>query len=203
MAITDLTNTKWLLNDSIYITQEISYNINCSYDGYDFGTIDFRYYTADITIWEDNKIWKGLLLNEDYAIAEITAQENPIKVINGDRILEITGGTDATNSTLISWLEANATQIVEPEPSSDNKISFGNLNIKSMSLGNLPISSMYLGDIKIYEEGSGPTPPTPTLENPSIIQVGQKMSISNIDNAEYCDIYVDNVLSDTVAVEEV
>lgn len=88
-------------------------------------------------------------------------------------------------------------------PTSDNKISFGNLDIKSMSLGNLSIKKMYLGNVKIYEEGSGPTPPTPTLENPSIVQVGQKMSISNIDNAEYCDIYVDNVLSDTITIEEV
>ena len=39
------------------------------------------------------------------------------KILPGNSIT-ITGGTDVTNTRLISWLEANATQVIEELPSS-------------------------------------------------------------------------------------
>ena len=66
--------------------------------------------------------------------------------------ITITSGTDATNSTLISWLEANGTLTapVQDEPS----ITIGTLDIDKAYIGSTEISKIYYGDTLLYENTS-------------------------------------------------
>lgn len=64
------------------------------------------------------------------------------------RTIEITGGTDATNANLISWLQANATQITEPS----NTFSIGNLPIANMYFGTQQVKKVYLGNALVWEK---------------------------------------------------
>ena len=130
-----LAGTKWAIDDNVDLSGDVTYNVNFSsynsnysqiYLNGSLGRIKYyatKVYDADMTGWVDQAY----------------------------RTIEITGGTDATNASLISWLQANAVQQVEPEPSS-NKVTFGNLPIASISFGNQKVTKMSLGDIDIYSD---------------------------------------------------
>lgn len=105
MAVTDLTGTTWVLNDTIIyanINPIISFNFtsnNTSFYGFYF----------DVNSDGDNSL--GYRTNQQYSFNQIYNSGGDI--ISGKeayKTITITGGTDATNSALISWLEANATQ---------------------------------------------------------------------------------------------
>ena len=101
--ITDLTGTKWEFNDAENIN---TLDINEEYE-LSFNTNSESKYSLRIGRNEGKKtIWY------DYA----TALYGASCMDEAYRTIEITGGTDATNSTLISWLQSHATQIVTPEP---------------------------------------------------------------------------------------
>ena len=113
MAITNLTNYKWVSNTDISITIEKTYNFNGAY-------------------YFNNNTQYGNLVGLQFI--PFVAGEHPpfLKVVqeggskstvysggwSGEAPLtiEITGGTDATNTELIAWLEANGTleKMVEP-----------------------------------------------------------------------------------------
>ncbi|MBR6515934.1 MAG: hypothetical protein IKT40_03670 [Bacilli bacterium] len=97
-AITDLTNTKWKINsgwlalDSV----DLTFNINASLD--DSRTIE------TMRIYTDNFIYF------------YSYQDGSVYLTNDKSfILNIYGGTDVTNSSLISWLETYGEQIVEEQ----------------------------------------------------------------------------------------
>jgi len=119
MAITNLTGTKWLLNETFTKMP----NNNNFYSGWGSGcsfTINFisnfNNYTSlgfqddDYTYWGINYrdinnhstlVWSGTWVNQNYRTIEFTG--------------EVTDGSPSmTNSILITWLQANATQIIEP-----------------------------------------------------------------------------------------
>jgi hypothetical protein len=127
MAVTDLTGTKWAVPadwsasagygmysvtgtltytwlsgtvNNIKITDDYSDGHNL-YIGYKFeGSGSFTPTADTLYVWEQRA--NGF---------------SPYKPSNGGTfILEITGGADATNATLIAWTEANATQIIEVLP---------------------------------------------------------------------------------------
>lgn len=106
MSVSNLTGTTWLINSTIVepsstIYADINFASNADtfsriaiYDGFEPGTEQLIRYTlqeqeSSIIVYEYG--WS----NEAY------------------RTIEITGGTDVTNSTLIGWLEDNARQIVD------------------------------------------------------------------------------------------
>jgi len=94
-SVTDLTNTKWVFNNSISLSFG-QYNINYESDG---STFDILNVTSSYL---------------SYDLAGDTSQQayfNSAWTNQAYRIIEITGGNDVTNSTLIQWLEANATQV--------------------------------------------------------------------------------------------
>lgn len=114
MAITDLTNTTWKFNDSLDFsgsnvggqTFTISFssaNANNSaivtYLRIGFGgwtssmQMYIYYYPSTTTTFHNSAVSAGAWQNEGY------------------KTITITGGTDATNATLISWLQSNATQV--------------------------------------------------------------------------------------------
>lgn len=102
MAITDLTNTKWLINSTACPAGYGEFYI-------DFNTEDFNGY---------NIFFIGYTINgggETSARASTVVISFGPEFLDSDTILTITGGTDVTNSDLISWLQEHATQIIEPE----------------------------------------------------------------------------------------
>ena len=111
MAITNLTGTKWLLNENpSALYPNATYNINFS------------------LINEPTSIYTSMTSNDDggkppfhglYYNSTLVGSQIGYYLITDDkyRSIEITGGTDVTNTTLINWLEANATQIIESSTS--------------------------------------------------------------------------------------
>lgn len=136
MAVTDLTGTKWYFNQTIGGNSQGS-NLNflsndTEYQGFQFnGSNTFIYATKGLSggfhnVWSSNGGWQ----NEAY------------------RTIEITGGNDATNSALIAWLQANATQI-QDEP---NTFSFGNLPIENVYFGTRQVKKIYMGNALVWEK---------------------------------------------------
>ena len=129
-SLNDLTNTTWVINSSPTLSPlssgqyfTINYTTNqraCNYigigqripgdeaplpPGANFYLI---YYSNDATVYDDSS---------DRWTLEVY------------RTIEITGGTDVTNSNLISWLEANATLLnASPLKTSFSKISYDATN---------------------------------------------------------------------------
>ena len=103
MAITDLTNTKWLFNEHIDIEEDNSFNIIFSSNNSNFTQLSTTWYVeegADFVSLNYNatEVYGGM--------SYIAEWDN-----NAYKTIEITGGTDTSSASLISWLETNATQI--------------------------------------------------------------------------------------------
>lgn len=99
MAITNLTNTKWVINLNIVSGLDNTFSIN-------FNSNSLTYTQLQITYGYDanNQIY--------YGSTKVFDEDNvPDWSNEAYRIIEITGGTDVTNSTLIQWLLNNATQV--------------------------------------------------------------------------------------------
>lgn len=105
-TITDLTNTTWLINTTPIMRPRQSYwNLS---------------FTSNNTLYTELYIgFNADVDTEDVIVYNSQNIVSPDYVYNDDRgtwtnqayrTISFTGGTDATNSTLISWLQSNATQ---------------------------------------------------------------------------------------------
>ena len=99
MAKTDLTNTTWVFNDIITINDNYSWDINFISNNTNFAFI------------KHSASFSGNL-------AYLDSEQNITGVYGGSKwkneaykIIIITGGNNVTDITLISWLQANATQV--------------------------------------------------------------------------------------------
>lgn len=148
MAVTDLTNTKWLFNNDVTLSE--------------FGVVNNNT-TFDLTFINDGVTYYG------FEVRNKAEQDNGIRYYDGDhawwrynvtngwadssyKTIEITGGTDATNADLIAGITANATQIVEP--SSDvieTTISVGTSLLADASVGTTKLLKAYIGNHLIFE----------------------------------------------------
>lgn len=107
MALTDLTGTTWKFNDTLDftgITLETEF------------TVDFKISGA-FQIETYNGFWYHSGGGDNYLVYSVN-EGNPSFVYNettgqwsGSKIIKIFGGTDATNSTFITWLQNNAEQL--------------------------------------------------------------------------------------------
>lgn len=139
MAITDLTNTTWNIPagwtcSAGYGTFSIEGNINDDYfqGGVKFGKgnwngDEFPNASNSIAYW-----------TTDGSVAYFSSS-TPLTIV-------ITGGTDATNTKLISWLEANGTQVIDMTPKEQfinqlNELSDA-INEKAETSGKMTISQM-------------------------------------------------------------
>ena len=97
MAVSDLTGTTWLFKEPTdWTNNTYSYSINFTSNNQNF-----------TTMWADDD--GGFAYGElNYNNTQVT--QWPSFVNQAYRTISITGGTDVTNSSLISWLETNATQ---------------------------------------------------------------------------------------------
>lgn len=109
MSVQDLTNTTWVFKSEEEITiggegNVITYNISFTSNNKSYIKMQMVNDMGDRFI--DYFYGSGSAQYDSAFVGDWT--DNSYKTIN------ITGGTDVTNATLISWLEANATQQVEP-----------------------------------------------------------------------------------------
>jgi len=126
MAVTDLTGTKWLFND-VCTSAGASSSFNITYISsvdneertslsspylervYRVSTIMLGYSSSGTYITSDDLIYSAASEGEGWYDTSV----NPYVKLSTPPTIEITGGTDVTNSDLITWLEANATQIID------------------------------------------------------------------------------------------
>lgn len=92
-TITNLTNTTWLFNETLD-NYSGSYRV---YINFTSNSQNYTYMTFDSEM--------GFIVQYDGDIVYFSGWQD-----NSYRSITITSGTDATNSTLISWLQSNATQ---------------------------------------------------------------------------------------------
>ena len=118
MAISNLTGTEWLFNETLtwspFSGVEKDYlNIVFNTDGHSYGNL---YITSnnDVTIYFYNEISGGSNVSNAYK-----GTLSPKWKSESYRTITFVSGTDLINSELISWVEANATQIIH-----DVKISY-------------------------------------------------------------------------------
>ena len=104
-TISDLTGTTWVINDSPSIPSRSFYYLNYTSKSYNFTRLGFRYEDGWSTAGNTIFYWSS---NDEFVVYDDGFLDTDFKTI------EITGGSDVTNSTLISWLQNNATQQVAP-----------------------------------------------------------------------------------------
>ena len=111
MAVTDLTGTTWVINTRPYGTSISLGSINASIN---FTSNNTNYSRIFIPIEDDLVDGTEVLLYDNQQAYRNRAWYN-----EAYKTISITGGTDATNTNLINWLEANATQQTTPRKSVD------------------------------------------------------------------------------------
>lgn len=174
MALTDLTGTTWTLNSSLTSyadgwpsTKTYSVNITTAeqlpdtYGDYSdsFVNLSIGYDGGD----EYNRV--AFSTSSSGYPPTIVASGNDTKTLPDtwrsgyyEGTFTVTGGTDATNSTLIAWMEDNCTQYVPPTP--DVVVTYEGANIVELSEAGtktLKTAGKYLTDdvVLAYSGGSG------------------------------------------------
>lgn len=69
------------------------------------------------------------------------------------KTIQIIGGTDATNSNLIAWLENNGT-LTAPVVQSTGKIVVGTKQVKKVYIGTKKVKKVYIGTKLSYEDNN-------------------------------------------------
>ena len=142
MAVSNLTNTTWTINNnagnngsSVYF-----YNITFAfpYDNYNYISFEFDSGIMDHPCLSDTS-------------GDIDGANNYVDARG--LTITITGGTDVTNASLISWLEANATQQVV----STGKTQLGTRTITKKMFGTREITKEVVNGVVVYEK-QAPTP---------------------------------------------
>lgn len=110
MALTDLTGTKWYFNETIDLNNDFSYDINYTVN---HSNLNWLRYGANPYRPLEKALF-GVLDSFAYEIIFAGTWGGEQQNDEAYRTIEISGGTDATNATLIAWLQANATQILPP-----------------------------------------------------------------------------------------
>ena len=100
--LSDLTGTTWYFNDTLSIASAdyATYSINFTYNTYSNATslqINGGYGNGAM-LYDSTNVYYG-------------SPSTGYWSDSNNRTISITGGTDATNATLIAWLQANATQV--------------------------------------------------------------------------------------------
>ena len=143
MPITDLTNTKWLLNETLEPMSEYdesifgwtaSYNINFTANDTEFKRFEGEQCE---NILEGNIVdeLRYYYTNPHPYVHEVYYWFNDSSWLDEVwRTITITGGDDATNPDLIAWLEANA-KLVEEEPAAGTTISYNGTVIATIQPG--------------------------------------------------------------------
>lgn len=177
MAITDLTGTKWILNKASadYVHKTLTGGTAWSSSVLPYSG---RYYALNYTAlpkrtlnnphsyfwlksssaayYHDQPVYFGYM-NDTTSLDTISTTDLDYypAIIEFD---SVNAGSDKTSSSVIAWLEANATQIIE------GSISVGNSSIAKIFVGSSEVSKMILNGATVYEKQA----PAPTGHNLTI-----------------------------------
>jgi len=162
--VTDLTDTKWVINESPIVDEDVLYSINfisnnSSWNSFEFSTgndpiikYDFQtsVYNGDIDTW----------LNEAY------------------RLISITGGSDVSNPDLLVWLNNNAT--LQP-------------NVKTFDLSTLQLSAG-THEVKVKARATGYRDSNFSNSVSYVVSSSHTVTLtisneSNTNNKEYFRVY--------------
>lgn len=208
MALTDLTGTTWTLNDSLtsyaggtFAMKTYSVNIETetalsAYGGDvdTFMAIRIGYESGN----ERNQIRVYMSLPETINNFSTLAGGNDTKTLPDtwdsryEGTFTFTGGTDATNSTLIAWVEDNCTQYVPPTP--DVVVTYEGANIVELSevgTKTLKTAGKYMTDdvVVTYSGGSGVDVATVAEITSLLVAAGWNVSSgaspNNLDEVSY------------------
>lgn len=114
MAVSDLTGTTWEFNSTVYCDNRYFY-INFESNGSTFDAINCLYWYDDIPFPHgENYMSYGTGGGTQVCSGDVGVPGAYNWVNQAYRTIAITGGTDVTNANFISWLETNATQVIEP-----------------------------------------------------------------------------------------
>lgn len=184
MSVSNLTNTKWLINNAPAIFENtFSYSINFISNNTNytaFASVDeggdlyvLKYNnTAAFEDWDGATTW----YNEAY------------------KTIEITGGTDVTNAGLINWLEAYAVQISETTKDITTITGYSGLSAGQHTLGVKATDSS-----GTYTDSTMATTTFTKLEAPGNESISSNnYTFGEVANAEEYDIYAGNTLLGTV-----
>lgn len=215
MALTDLTGTTWTLNDSLTSyaggTYSIKwYNVSITTEtplptyngdadtfvifavGYDSGgehNVTWLYTTSPAS-WDNSA---SLATGNDTKVLPDT-WDSP----HYDGTFTVTGGTDATNSTLIAWMEDNCTSTTPPTPPTpptpDVVVTYEGANIVELSEAGtktLKTAGKYMTDdvVVTYSGGSGVDVATVAEITSLLVAAGWNVSSgaspNNLDEVSY------------------
>ena len=118
MAAIDLTGTKWVFNDDITpITNNSVFQINFSSNSYNLVALvtgqqvdEYDEPIEGVAFITYYKVYPSSVISDSIlSYTTFAGHSYASWVDNSYKTITITGGVDATNATLISWLEANAT----------------------------------------------------------------------------------------------
>lgn len=158
MTITDLTGYTWVGNQiidtsSIYSSFWLDFKSN----NIIFQRISIEETTSELAGLKYKTVFDTYFVYAyDYDGGE--SYTDGVWSNNAYRTIEITGGTDATNSTLITWLQNNGTLTApSPTPSGINKTKLGTKSIVKKTIGTKEVIKEVVNGIVVYEKGS-PTP---------------------------------------------
>ena len=113
MAITDLTNTTWEFNDTLSFTPAENIGVNFSINFTNDAGHSYTYIRLGLDSFDGDNFFHSVKYETKIAYGSGAFGGWPDLF---DKIITITGGTDATNPQLISWLEANGTLQGGSEP---------------------------------------------------------------------------------------
>ena len=117
MAVTDLTGTKWVFNDDITPITNSVFQINFSSNSYELVALatgqqvdEYDEPIEGVAFITYYKVYPSSAISDSiFSYTTFADQPYASWTDNSYKTITITGGVDATNATLISWLEANAT----------------------------------------------------------------------------------------------
>ena len=162
LPVADLTNTTWALNNNASATSgygNFSVNGTCYGSTIDFLAVGYGWDSGEYMLASSaNSLTYGLE-NDGSTVDSLSL---PLQY---EVVIEITGGTDATNATLIAWLAQNAT-MQQPTPSLTNNLFFGTNSVSKIYFGSSEVSKIYLGNTLVYEAAPSITV-DPVLNNNS------------------------------------
>lgn len=114
MAITDLTGTKWHLNNNVDLVT-VSYSLDFVSNGKTYTLINIG--CGNALVYSNSSLSVKDIVYVPTSWADV-----------GYRTVTVLGGTHAKNQNLISWLQANAVQI-----SIVNKVIYGNTTVMDIT----------------------------------------------------------------------